>query len=138
MPAGDVMWRRDGRADEHASKDLSCRSWRSRCGCSIVPERDSPSFDEAFRSHYELGRLPRGPENRAAAIHMALSMFDERSVAAQLAARVPKLGGYIAEMALKPDLGICVARTGGPAHWSVWGRPPQLIQCVADLEVAIP
>lgn len=75
----------------------------------IVPERDSPSFGEAFRSHYELGRLPRGPENRAAAIHMALSMFDERSVAAQLAARVPKLGGHIAEMALEPDLGICIA-----------------------------
>ena len=104
----------------------------------IVPERDSPSFREAFRSHYELGRPPRGPENRAAAIQMALSMFDERSVAAQLTARVPKLGGHIAEMALEPDLGICVARTGGPAHWSVWGRPPQLIQCVADLEVAMP
>ncbi len=65
---------------------------------------------------------------------MALSMFDERSVAAQLAARVPKLGGHIAEMALTPGLGICVARTGGPAHWSVWGRPSQLIQCVADLK----
>ncbi len=102
----------------------------------IVPDQDSPAFQDAFRSHYELGRPPRGPENRAAAIHMALSMFDQRSVAAQLAARVPKLGGHIAEMALKPDLGICVAPTGGPAHWSVWGRPAQLILCVADVEIA--
>lgn len=104
----------------------------------IVPERDSPRFEDAFRSHYELGRPPRGPEIRAVAIQMALSMFDERSVAAQLAVRVPKLGGHIAEIALKQDLGICVARTGGPAHWSVWGRPTELSLCVADVEVATP
>lgn len=32
---------------------------------------------DSFRSHYELRRPPRGPENRATAIHMALSMFEE-------------------------------------------------------------
>ena len=33
-------------------------------------------------------------------------------------------------------LGICVAKTAGPAHWSVWGRPDQLVTCVADVEPA--
>jgi hypothetical protein len=85
---------------------------------------------DAFRSHYEQRRPPRGPENRAAAIHMALSMFDSPDVAVQLARRVPKLGGCVAIVDLQPDLGLCVARTGGPAHWSVWGRPLQLADCV--------
>lgn len=100
----------------------------------VVGEPGSPSFDDAFRSHYELDRPPRGPENRAAAIHMALSMFDRRDVAVQLAARVPKLGKHISTLDLRPGLGICVAKTGGPAHWSVWGRPAQLVSCVADIE----
>ena len=68
----------------------------------IVPERPSPSFENAFRSHYELGRPPRGPENRAAAIHMAISMFDRRQVAEDLAARVPKLGGTSRRLSSSP------------------------------------
>lgn len=97
---------------------------------------DDERFMDALRSHYELGRPPRGPENRAAVIHMAISMFDSVDVARQLARRVPKLGGHIATIDLRPGLGICVAKTGGPAHWSVWGRPAQLAACVADLEKA--
>jgi hypothetical protein len=100
----------------------------------IVPEPESPQFEDAFRSHYELGRPPRGPENRAAAVHMAISMFDRAEVAASLAERVPKLGGHVATMDLRPGFGVCVAKTGGPAHWSVWGRPPQLLACVTDVE----
>jgi hypothetical protein len=42
----------------------------------VTVERSSAQFVESLRSHYELRRPPRGPENRAAAIHMALSMFD--------------------------------------------------------------
>ena len=100
----------------------------------IVPERESSGFEDAFRSHYELDRPPRGPENRAAVIHMAVSMFDEFGVAEAMAQRIPKLGGRIATMDLEPDAGICVAKTGSPAHWSVWGRPPQLVACVAEVE----
>src|ERR1700709_1856590 len=74
---------------------------------------------EGFRSNYEQGKPPRGPENRAAAVQMALSMFDSIDVAGQLADRVPKLGGHIATLDMQPDLGICIAKTGGPAHWSV-------------------
>ncbi|MEJ7786796.1 MAG: hypothetical protein WKF96_18495 [Solirubrobacteraceae bacterium] len=79
----------------------------------IVPERPTPSFEDAFRSHYELGRPPRGPENRAAAIHMAISMFDRRQVAEDLAARVPKLGGHIAAIELIPAPGNLRREDGG-------------------------
>lgn len=64
---------------------------------------------------------------------MALSMFESADVAAQLARRVPKLGGHVATVDLQPDLGLCVAKTGGPAHWSVWGRPVQLVSRVTDV-----
>ena len=42
-------------------------------------------------------------------------------------------GAHIATLDLQPDLGICIAKTGGPAHWSVWGRPLQLERCVTDV-----
>jgi hypothetical protein len=102
----------------------------------IVPGAELSEIEDGMRSHYELGRLPRGPENRAAAIHMAVSMFDKRRVAIQLAARVPKLGGHVARVDLQPGLGICIAKTSGPAHWSVWGRPAQLASCVSDVGLA--
>lgn len=62
-------------------------------------------FEEAFRSHYDLGRAPRGPENRAAAIHMALSMFDRFEVAADLARRVPKPGRSCGDAGPRPGRG---------------------------------
>jgi hypothetical protein len=99
----------------------------------VARARNDEGFLDAFRSNYERGMPPRGPENRAAAVHMALSMFESIEVAAQLAGRVPKLGGHIATLDLQPDLGLCVAKTGGPSHWSVWGRPLQLERCVTDV-----
>lgn len=99
----------------------------------VCANPDIDAVEIAFRSHYELRRPPRGPENRAAVIHMALSMFDRPEIAADLARRVPKLGGYVATVDLVPGIGICVAKTGAPAHWSVWGRPGQLATCVTDV-----
>jgi hypothetical protein len=99
----------------------------------VCRAREDAAFVDGLRSHYEQGLLPRGPENRAAVVHMALSMFDAPSVAAQLARRVPKLGGHVATLDLQPGVGLCVAKTGGPAHWSVWGRPLQLESCVTDV-----
>lgn len=103
----------------------------------VTPSRDGDPFLDALRSHYERGMPPRGPENRAAAVHMALSMFDSLDVAAQLATRVPKLGGHVTILDLQPDLAICIAKTGGTAHWSVWARPLQLEQCTIDVVKAI-
>jgi hypothetical protein len=53
---------------------------------------------------------------------MALSMFDSIDVAGQLADRVPKLGGHIATLDLQPDLGICIAKTGGHDLTSTLGH----------------
>ena len=88
----------------------------------------------SFRSHYELRRPPRGPENRATVIHMGLSMFEEPEPCWNLIERTRgKIGDHVAELRLTPGDGICVARTAGPLHWSVWGRPEVLHDAVAVL-----
>ena len=89
---------------------------------------------DSFRSHYELKRPPRGPENRATVIHMALSMFEEPEPCWNLIERTRgKIGDHVAELHLTPGHGICVAKTAGPLHWSVWGRPEILHDAVALL-----
>jgi len=89
---------------------------------------------DSFRSHYELKRPPRGPENRATVIHMALSMFEEPEPCWTLIERTrSKIGDHVAELRLTPGHRICVAKTAGPLHWSVWGRPEVLNDAVAIL-----
>jgi hypothetical protein len=89
---------------------------------------------DSFRSHYELRRPPRGPEDRATVIHMALSMFEEPEPRWNLIERTRgKIGDHVAELRLTPGHGICVARTAGPLHWSVWERPAILHDAVALL-----
>ena len=88
---------------------------------------DDPAQVDSFRSHYELKRLPRGPEQRAAVIHMAVSMFETAAPCWALIERTRgRIGSYVAELHLRPDRGLCVAKTGGPLHWSVWGHPDEL------------
>lgn len=89
---------------------------------------------DSLRSHYELKRLPRGPESRATVIHMALSTFEEPEPCWNLIERTRgKIGDHIAELRLMPGRGICVAKTAGPLHWSVWARPEVLYDAVAAL-----
>jgi hypothetical protein len=89
---------------------------------------------ESFRSHFELKRPPRGPENRATVIHMALSMFEEPEPCWDLIERTRgKIGDQVAELHLTPGRGVCVAKTAGPLHWSVWARPEILHDALAAL-----
>lgn len=86
-----------------------------------------PAQLDSFRSHYELRRSPRGPEMRAAVIHMAVSMFETAEPCWALIDRTSgRIGDHVAEVRLEPGRGICAAKTGGPLHWSVWGDPAVL------------
>jgi hypothetical protein len=78
----------------------------------VCGARDGDGFLDALRSHYELGRPPRGPENRAAVIHMALSMFDVPTVARDLAVRVPTLAATWRRSTCSRALGISVPKFG--------------------------
>lgn len=86
-----------------------------------------PAQLDSFRSHYELRRPPRGPELRAAVIHMAASMFETAEPCWALIDRTQgRIGDRVAELRLVPGLGAGAAKTGGPFHWSVWGEPAVL------------
>jgi hypothetical protein len=118
VASADDRDRRDRRADEAVPGHAGT-------GSRWVPRRvpiELRAGKAATRSREPCGGRPHG-------------LVDVRldRLAGQLADRVPKLGGHIATLDLQPDLGICIAKTGGAAHWSVWGRPLQLESCVTDV-----
>jgi hypothetical protein len=90
-------------------------------------------FDRAFRSSYELGKRPRHIADRLAVVHMGLSMFETLSKARRTARAFPPIGAWVARVDLLPGEGFCGARTGQPGHWTIWGRPDQLVRAVADI-----
>lgn len=95
--------------------------------------RGAPGVIEALRSNYERGAKPRGVEVESALVHFGLSMFVTFDAAAERATRWPALGRHIARIRLEPGFGFHVARTGARVHRTVWGRPLQLLACVADI-----
>jgi hypothetical protein len=101
----------------------------------IVKDIDlgDPATLDSLRSNYERGARPRGIEVESALIHFGLSMYLEREMAAAMSRRWPRLGRHLAEVELVPSNGSCWAHTGQPGHITVWGRPLQLLACVADI-----
>jgi hypothetical protein len=88
----------------------------------------------AMRSNYEVGRSPHPAERRAIAVYMAVSMFENDQLLRRLALRRPdRIGTHLACIELRPRLGICIANTGSEGHWSIWGLPTQLAECVIDV-----
>ena len=64
-------------------------------------------------------------------LHMGVSMWKERSTAVALGIRFPRLGEYVNEMELQGELGIWLAETSSRGHYTVWGRPSDLLRCAA-------
>lgn len=96
-------------------------------------DRSAPAVLDSLRSHYEHGTPPRGYERRLAVIHMGLSVFSTRAAAEAMALRWPKIGMFIAELSLEPERGFCLADTAQPGHWTLWGRPLQLLGSIVDI-----
>jgi hypothetical protein len=92
-----------------------------------------PEVIAGLNSNYGRGFDPRGAEVSSALIHMGLSTYRVRQKAASIAKRWPRIGHHIAELRLRPEHGIWFAATGEPGHITVWGRPLQLLDCVADI-----
>lgn len=96
-------------------------------------DRDDRAILESLRSNYERGAPPRGVEVESALIHFGLSMYLEREMAAATARHWPRLGRHLAEIEIVAGTGSCWAHTGQPGHITVWGRPLQLLACIADI-----
>jgi hypothetical protein len=96
-------------------------------------DRSAPAVLDSLRSHYEWGAPPRGYERRLAVIHMGLSVFSTQAAARAMALKWPMIGTFIAELNLEPEHGFCLADTGQRGHWTLWGRPLQLLDSIADI-----
>jgi len=96
-------------------------------------DRSAPAVLDSLRSHYEQGAPPRGYERRLAVIHMGLSVFSTPAAAGAMALKWPMIGTFIAELNLEPEHGFCLADTGQWGHWTLWGRPLQLLDSIADI-----
>ena len=95
--------------------------------------RGAPGVLDSLRSNYERDAPPRGIEQESALIQFGLSMSVSFDAAADRARRWPALGAHIAHIRLEPANGFHVAETGARVHRTVWGRPLQLLACVADI-----
>ncbi len=95
--------------------------------------RGAPGVLGSLRSNYERDAPPRGVERESVLIHLGLSMFVTFDAAADRANRWPALGTHVACVRLEPNHGFHVAETGARVHRTVWGRPLQLLACVADI-----
>ncbi len=85
--------------------------------------RDRPRPAD-FRSNRDKGRLPA--RGQSALLHVGVSMFDAEQAARRRARRAPV---FIAAVTLEPGRGFYLAKTGGSAHYTVWGDPDELYAC---------
>lgn len=107
----------------------------------LVDGEDKNEPDKHFHSNFALDSPPHPSARFATVIYMAVSMWDETGLEEleSLAAINPQAGRFVAQVDLKPKhkskpTGICVADTGAPGHWSVWGTPTKLGRCLADIK----
>jgi hypothetical protein len=91
----------------------------------------------AMRSNYASGRRPHPADLRAAVLVMAVSMFEDAAFVRRVArARPESVGTHVAEVELRPGRGLCRADTGSAGHWSIWGVPERLVDCIVDVVAA--
>jgi hypothetical protein len=91
---------------------------------------------DSLRSHYELGRPPRGPELEASVLHMGLSAHTSFADSRATAQRFRKLGSFVAEVRLTSGRGFNYAATGKGSHLTVWGDPIKLCEAVVAISEA--
>jgi hypothetical protein len=100
----------------------------------IVRSDTYSSVLDSMCSNHERGRLPREVDVSWPVVQMGVSAFLSHEAARQVALKFPKLGGYLAELALAPGRGFNVAETGQPLHLTVWADPVKLRDAIVDVQ----
>jgi hypothetical protein len=101
---------------------------RSRTCFRICLRNPPTAFD--FTSNYARGRPPRGIERTDPAEHRGISVYALAEDALHTAFDYPRLGDYLAELAIPADdPAVTVRKTGSPAtsHHTLWGEPARLL-----------
>jgi hypothetical protein len=82
-----------------------------------------------FKGDQARGR-PFVPEDEAWIEHTGLSLYDDAMLAARIGVKYP---AYVAEVRLPEGAGCSFAKTAGPGHHTIWGRPDDLFDGVVAL-----
>jgi hypothetical protein len=97
--------------------------------------KSNPPTLEDFTSNAAKGRPipPHLPSN----LHWlwdGLSMYETETQAERAVRRNPRLGGFLVELVIPESEPFQVLRTTPSAgHFTVWGTPEELLQCVAHI-----
>jgi hypothetical protein len=89
--------------------------------------RGEPATVDDFRGRRDLSRDRRFPAHTPWVLLAGVSMFDTEQGALKVARRYP---ATIARVRLRTEVGIHLARSGGRGHFTIWGAPSVLIDCV--------
>lgn len=90
--------------------------------------RSYPPTEADFLSHKARG-LPkrRGPDE----LWEGVSTFDSFEVASDMARKYHQ-GDFLSRLAIEPDGPIRWRATGGKGHYTLWGTPAELLDCVVE------
>jgi hypothetical protein len=94
---------------------------------------DDLELVNSFKSHYEIGRMPRGGAVRPAILHMGISVYLRPEDARETARKWPVIGAFVALLQLTSGQGFNIAETGHPGHRTVWGDPFKLRNTLVDI-----
>ena len=89
----------------------------------------SEPTEEDWQSPFARGDRPRKAQIPNVLIHLGLSMTDRPEPLLSLRRAFPNLGDFIVDVELRGDLGVWFADTLWDGHYTVWGRPSDLVRC---------
>lgn len=93
---------------------------------------DDANLEASLMSNFQGRRRTHPVDRHATVLHMAVSMFDRPEPVTRLANAFPaRIGTHLVRIDLAPGQGFCLAATGQIGHWSVWGVPERLVECVS-------
>lgn len=93
---------------------------------------ESAAVDD-FRGRRDLPRGRRFPARTPWLLLAGVSMFETQQGALTVARRRP---ATVARVRLKAEAGVHLARSGGRGHYTVWGAPTVLFDCVESINQA--
>lgn len=94
---------------------------------------DPPTIDD-MRSYEELGIPLRRDDPESRRLARGISLFDSLERARKQARRKPWLGNaFIVEMVI-PAGRFQIEPTAGPGHYTAWGEPGAMLDCVRRVD----